>query len=335
MRWEYDQTIESLDKEKTTAGVKVSTLTNEIKDLAGKIEIQKNIITAQQKETVNVDEAVSEINTQLSDLGIDDFKIRKVRNHTMEGDFYRLVRDENDSNIFNSLSEGEKMIISFLYFLEACRKKSSATDTETKKIVVIDDPISSLSHIHVFNVGRLIKNEFMPRKDGRTEDGKVKWVYNYDQIFVMTHSLYFFYEITETNHDDRKDTQKLFRLSKSSGSSAFNKMSYEEIQNDYQAYWYIIRDSSQPPALIANCMRNVIEYFFNFVEKKDLNNFFKEPAMQDIRFQAFYRYVNRESHSLGQNIFDFKEFDYEEFKDAFACLFKVAGYESHYAKMMN
>jgi hypothetical protein len=56
--------------------------------------------------------------------------------------------------------------------------------------------------------------------------------------------------------------------------------------------------------------------------------------MQINRFQAFCRYINRESHSLGQNIFDFKEFDYLDFKDAFAALFKVAGYEKHYNKMI-
>ena len=106
-------------------------------------------------------------------------------------------------------------------------------------------------------------------------------------------------------------------------------MSYEEIQNDYQAYWFIIKDESQHPALIANCMRNIIEYFFNFVEKKDLNNFFQQEPLNSDRFQAFYRYINRESHSLGQNIFDFKEF-----KDAFSELFNIAGYKDHYKKMM-
>jgi wobble nucleotide-excising tRNase len=111
-------------------------------------------------------------------------------------------------------------------------------------------------------------------------------------------------------------------------------MSYEEIQNDYQAYWFVIKDDKQPAALIANCMRNIIEYFFNFVEKKDLNNFFLQSPLNNNRFQAFYRYINRESHSLGQNIFDFKEFNYKDFKEAFAELFKVAGYEQHYKKMI-
>jgi len=86
--------------------------------------------------------------------------------------------------------------------------------------------------------------------------------------------------------------------------------------------------------LIANCMRNIIEYFFNFIEKKDLSNVMNIPVLQDTKYQAFWRYINRESHSLGQNIFDIKEFDYEAFKDAFRLVFECCGYNKHYEKMM-
>ncbi len=81
-------------------------------------------------------------------------------------------------------------------------------------------------------------------------------------------------------------------------------------------------------------MRNIIEYFFNFIEKSDLNNVFQKSELQDNKYQAFYRYINRESQSLGQNIFDSKEFDYNDFKEAFSLVFKVNGYENHYDKMM-
>ncbi|MFJ1431039.1 AAA family ATPase [Capnocytophaga canimorsus] len=332
MRWNYDQTISSFKNDKIISKNKVDTLSSELKDITDKITFQNTIISEQQKQTVNIDEAIKNIKNGLIDLGITDFEIKKHSDNR-----YKIVRGENENGIFRSLSEGEKMIISFLYFLELCRGKKEATEIEKKKIIVIDDPISSLSHIYVFNIGRLIKNEFFGKKktikDKETGEKITQWEFKYEQIFILTHSLYFFYEITETKHDERKETQSLFRLSKNEDGSSFVTMKYEEIQNDYQAYWYIIKDESQHPALIANCMRNIIEYFFNFVEKKDLNNFFLQEPLKDNRFQAFYRYINRESHSLGQNIFDIKEFNYQDFKDAFAELFKVAGYEEHYKKM--
>lgn len=140
--------------------------------------------------------------------------------------------------------------------------------------------------------------------------------------------------MTETNHETRKEKQNLFRLNKNDSGSKFTKLKYENIQNDYHAYWYIIKDADQQPALIANCMRNIIEYFFNFVEKSDLNNTFSHESLQSIRFRAFNRYINRESHSLGQNIFDMKEFNYEDFKAAFELLFEITGYQAHYKKMI-
>ncbi len=333
MRLDYDQTINSFLLDKSTSKIKSDSLNSSIKEYDTKISEKRSVISEQQKKTVNIEEAVASINYGLINLGIIDFKIE---NHS--DNLYKIVRGENKERVFRSLSEGEKMIISFLYFLEKCRGKQEATDTGKKKIIVIDDPISSLSHIYVFNIGRLIKNEFFGKKETKKDEETGEriniWNYKYEQVFILTHSLYFFYEITETKHDERKETQKLFRLIKNNDGSSFQKMKYEEIQNDYQACWYIIKDENQPPALIANCMRNVIEYFFNFVEKKDLNNFFRQEPLSSNRFQAFYRYINRESHSLGQNIFDFKEFDYDDFKDGFAELFKAAGYEEHHQKMI-
>lgn len=316
MRWDYDITISSFISDKSQSLKNIDAINKALKDFDIEIGKQKQIIIEQQKQTVNIEEAISNINNGLVDLGIEDFKIKPHSDN-----LYKIIREKNDNRIFQSLSEGEKMIISFLYFIELCRGKKDTSEAGKKKIIVIDDPISSLSHIYVFNVGRLIHNEFL-RSD------------KYEQVFLLTHSLYFFYEMTDTNKERRNENQKLFRIRKNSTGSEILEMNYEEIQNDYHAYWFIVKDDQQPPALIANCMRNIIEYFFNFVEKRDLNNVFQKPAMQENRFQAFCRYINRESHSLGQNIFDIKEFNYADFKDAFALVFKENGYEVHYKKMI-
>lgn len=243
--------------------------------------------------------------------------MEKVENN----DLYRIVRSHSSENIFKTLSEGEKMIISFLYFIEMCKGIRTTTSQNKKRIIVIDDPITSMSHIYIFNVGRLIKNEFFDNS-------------KYEQIFVLTHSLYFFYELAYLKKEDRDENQKLIRLTKNELGSEFEDIHYNEIQNDYQAYWPIIKDKNQHPALIANCMRNIIEYFFGFVEKNDLNNIFQRQSLKNNRFQSFNRYINRESHSIGQNIFDLKEFNYDDFKEAFRLVFYESGYENHYKKMI-
>lgn len=49
-------------------------------------------------------------------------------------------------------------------------------------------------------------------------------------------------KLTNTKHEEREKTQKLFRICKNTESSYFEDMKYEDIQNDYQAYWHIIKD---------------------------------------------------------------------------------------------
>lgn len=315
MRWQYDQTLSRFDNDLTVANRKLQSIDEELKQADKKIAATKLEIANTQKETVNVDEAVESINKNLSELGIDGFHLKK-HSETL----YRIVRVGQSEDAFRTLSEGEKMMISFLYFCELCKGKSSATDTNTKRIAVIDDPISSLSHIFIFNVGQLIKTVFFNSE-------------KISQVFVLTHSLYFFYELTAPKHERRKENQKLFRLTKGSDGTEIREMKYEEIQNDYQSYWSVINDPTQPPALIANCMRNIVEYFFNFVRKKDLNNVFLLPQLQEVKYQAFCRYVNRESHSLGQNLIDLKEFDYSTFKDGLRLVFENTGYQDHFKAM--
>ncbi|WP_329601832.1 AAA family ATPase [Plesiomonas shigelloides] len=316
MRWDYDQTIAPFFSESKNAESKLKEMTASKVDAEKQASLKRDEIVELQKKTVNIDEAVSNINNGLIQLGITDFHIEKHIDSQ-----YRVVRGTQSSSIFTSLSEGEKMIISFLYFCELCKGKKSATETNKKKIAVIDDPVSSLSHIYVYNVGQMLKTDFFNSDI-------------FEQVFVLTHSLYFFYELADSNHNRRQQNQKLFRLSKNSTGSSIKKMKYEEIQNDYHSYWAVINDETQPPALIANCMRNVIEHFFNFVQKADLSNVVQKPELQDNRYQAFCRYINRESHSLGQNIFDFKEFNYNDFREGLKLVFEVTGYPEHYQKMV-
>uniref|UniRef100_UPI0035A16B17 AAA family ATPase n=1 Tax=Veillonella sp. TaxID=1926307 RepID=UPI0035A16B17 len=319
MQKRFDIIISQYNKKKEENEAYITEYNKKESELKEKKDKQQRIIKDNQKKIVNIDDAIDNIKSSLLDIGITDFSIEK---YSDEESLYHIKREAcEEDHVFQTLSEGEKMVISFLYFLERCKGEVERDSTSTNKIIIIDDPISSLSHIHIFNIGRLIHNEFL-----RTS--------KYEQIFIFTHSLYFFYELTNIKREERESTQKLFRLIKNEHGSSFSPMKYEEIQNDYQAYWYVIKDQNQPPALIANCMRNIIEYFFNFVEKQDYNNVFQKPELQKTNFMAFNRYMNRESHSKGQNIFDIKEFNYSDFKRAFELVFEHTGYSKHYKKMM-
>lgn len=244
LRNEYKVIIDEYLSSKSKFDKEILSVKNQIEEIINDISVQKRIITEEQKNTINIDSAIEEINIMLSEIGISDFYITKA-----DENMYKIVRNQLDNNIFKTLSEGEKILISFLYFIKMCEGSVSPTKVFENKFIMIDYPISSMSHIYVFNISRLIKNRFFDNK-------------TYNQIFVLTHSLYFFYELAYLKKEDRDQEQKLIRIVKNPDGSNFSEIHYNEIQNDYQAYWAIIKDQKQHPALIANCMRNIIEYFF-------------------------------------------------------------------------
>lgn len=233
---------------------------------------------------------------------------------------YKLQRPHQDLAKFETLSEGEKTVISFLYFLELCKGRQSKDEVKGKEIIVIDDPISSLSHMYVFNIAQLIKQNFFNQKD------------KYEQIFILTHNLYFFHELL---FKQKKKDLKLFRIVKSDFSNVID-MDHDEIQNEYQSYWTIIKDFQKgkaTPVAMANAMRNILEHFFWFIEKNDFNELTKKLE-QDEKNIFFIRYINRESHSDSTNISDFKEIDPQVFKNAFKQIFQDFWYIEHYNTMI-
>lgn len=318
IRWDYDQIISPYLQDKNKITLSITKINNEIIAIDTEIKKQNEIIQAAQKNTINIEEAIDNINYGITELGINDFSIMKHSDN-----LYKIKRTENCK--FETLSEGEKMIISFLYFCELCKGKKAATSQYSKKIVVIDDPISSLSHIWVFNIGQLIKENFFHSD-------------TYEQVFVLTHNLYFFYELTNTMNVRKKDDNKklkLFRIVKKQNGSQILEMDYDEIKNDYQSYWSIIKDdANQQPTLVANCMRNVIEHFFGFVQNVELNSIFQKAQFKNTKYQSFLRFMNRKSHSTGRNIFDTSELNLDNFKKAFKLVFTENGYEEHYNTMM-
>ena len=327
IRYEYNQTILDYTIGHEDINNKQLQHNADIDRLREQLEEQNRVIAEQQKNIINIEESIQRINGLLQNIGIDNIIIRKVDDEEM----YTIARGEEQQITFKTLSEGERTIISVLYFIETCKGLIDKDSFYKKRIVVFDDPISSLSTQYLFAIGRIISDTFYPNIEKNHETGQLVVEPKIEQLFILTHSLYFLYEMTAMKKEHRDVYQKLFRIFKSSTGSQIEQMHYEHIQSDYHSYWMAIKDRTTP-VLWANCMRNIIEYFFNFVEKRDLNNVFQK--LTDSKYQAFKRFINRESHSLGQNIYDFKEFNYEVFLEAFKLVFYENGYQKHFDKMM-
>lgn len=322
--FEKKEIIEKYKKDKNEKEINKEILDKENKTIKDDIQTIENTIKEKQKEVINIQEAVDKINNYLKDLGILSFYIKVQDDEKQE---YIIVREGENKPSFKTLSEGEKTLISFLYFLQLCQGKKEKDEAILDKIIVIDDPISSLSFNYVYNIAQLIKEIFLRNKDS-----------SYEQIFILTHHLYFFKELIGFKEDYKKDIYT-FRIGRNENYiSHIDTMKEDEILNDYQAYWQILKDYKEGKIhaiLIPNTMRNILEYFIGFIQKnkidiiKDIENEDKEK-----KFKPFCRYINRESHSFMGNMSDAKEIDIDMFFEAFKKVFEYLGHLEHYDIMM-
>lgn len=328
--WEYlsGQCFEKISDFKKIQTEKQNEIENSDKAiLALRKKIQKGSedIEELEKKTSTTKEAVSNINGYLEGLGICNFRI--VQFEESNNFFYQISREGAEGGVFSTLSEGEKTLISFLYFLEICKGKREQDEEHGKKIIVIDDPISSLSHNYVFDMAQLIRDLFLKK------ECKISHI---EQIFILTHHLYFFHELRGHN-EEYENNMRCFRILKPDGQiSQIEKIKSDEILNEYQSYWQILKDykNSQNPnysVVVPNVMRNILEYFLGFIKKSKIE-VIKEGGSELDR--AFYRYINRESHSFMSNIVDGKDVDFKFFFSRFKQIFDDSGYSEHYEAMI-
>ncbi|WP_179854241.1 AAA family ATPase, partial [Helicobacter pullorum] len=198
--FEKKEIIEKYNKDKKEQEINKGVLDKENQTIKDSIQHIENTIKEKQKEVINIQEAVDRINNYLKDLGILSFCIKIQDDEKQE---YIIVREGENKPSFKTLSEGEKTLISFLYFLQLCQGKKEKDEAILDKIIVIDDPISSLSFNYIYEIAQLIKHTFFDSEN------------LYKQIFIFTHNLYFYHEFFKIiNKEDKKNNITSFRIFK-------------------------------------------------------------------------------------------------------------------------
>jgi len=328
VRIKYDAAIKAHDTLIESIRIDMETVKGEEEALTIAIQAQNEVIADNRKLITNIETSVISINNQIKSIGLEGFEIKQK---SEENNHYYLCRGVSSSghDVYKSLSEGEKTLITYLYFLELCQGSvnSNSSTPKNKKIIVVDDPISSLSHNYIYEIGaltnkRLIKDE------------------QYAQVILLTHSLYFLHELIKylpRGNNQFNNKCNLFRVIKNTDSSIL-PMDRGDIKNDYQSYWQIIKDAQNGTTnniVLPNIMRNILEYYFSFVHKTDaLKAALDELEETDSEFSPFFRFINRESHSDSVNITDLGEIESDRFIAKFKDVFIRTDFEEHYNKMM-
>lgn len=266
-------TIETiLNKEKKYQDI-FSLIDHKKEVIKDKIIVIKGEIESLREQTISTKEAVENINTILKNSGFGSFSIEEKELTNNNISEYYLKRDSGeDEEVFKTLSEGEKNFIAFLYYYQLCLGVHDIDESEKRKILVIDDPVSSLDSQVLFIVNSLIQH--LIANKGKTKPEKKAFKNPLlEQVFILTHNIYFHKEVSLFSHQRICIDHQFFTVKKVSGASKI-QINEKPVVNDYFLLWDTLKNINDTiiknpndkthNISITNLMRRILESYVNF-----------------------------------------------------------------------
>lgn len=279
------------------------------------------------KNVTSVQPTVDEINRLLKSYGFLNFEItpsEKEPNH------YQIKR-EDGTLAEETLSEGEITFITFLYFLQLTKGATDENKITDKKVLVIDDPISSLDSNILFVVSTLIKTIL---QDIKNNTGNIQ------QLILLTHNVYFHKEVSFIDGRNNGDKNTFYWIvRKKNKISTFNAYEMNNpIQTSYQLLWQELNDKERNSSItIQNSMRRIIENYFKILgDYKDnsLISKFELPEEQVI-CKSLMSWINDGSHVIQDDLYiELQDEAIDKYLEVFKKIFVFTNHEGHYNMMM-
>lgn len=278
------------------------------------------------KNVTSIQPTINEINRLLKSYGFLSFEIVP----SLEEGFYQIQRE--DGTIAEAtLSEGEITFITFLYYLQLAKGGSSEETVNDERILVIDDPISSLDSNVLFVVSTLIKDII---KSIKSDAGNIK------QIILLTHNVYFHKEVSfidgRTKFCSKTNFWILRKNDKFTNIQSF--VMENPIKSSYELLWQELKNENVKSSItVQNIMRRIIENYFKLLGKygdDDLIQKFTTKEEQEI-CSSLISWINDGSHSINDDLFvELQDRTIENYKKVFKDIFVLTNHEGHFNMMM-
>ena len=314
----YKTTRDDLDKAMTAMNGQIAAATTDKTKTA--IEIREL-----EKQTTSVQPTIDAINTLLLSFGFQGFSLAT----TASGASYKLIRSDG-SDAKATLSEGEKTFVTFLYFYHLLKGSVSDSGMTTDRVVVFDDPVSSLDSDILFIVGSLIKGLF---DEVRLGTGHIK------QIFVLTHNVYFHKEVTYSRKRPNNGVlrEETFWIVKKPGlESKLAAQMTNPIKTSYELLWAEVRKPERSNLAIQNTLRRILENYFKLsggIELDELGAMF--DGREKIICKSLCSWVHDGSHYAHDDLYvSIDDSMVENYLRVFRDIFVKAGHVAHYRMMM-
>ncbi|MGL2640205.1 ATP-binding protein [Helicobacter pylori] len=325
---EFKSDIQEYNKNYCDSEKEIKELENEISKNQGKIERLENEIRELEKNMVSIKPIVDEINAFLKGYGFTNFSLA----YTEDEKSYRIQREDGQL-VGETLIEGEVTFITFLYYYHLTKGSLEENDISKNKVLVIDDPISSLDSNILFIVSVLVK-DFM--KETMEEKTNIK------QVIILTHNTYFYKEIT-SKYDLKyyKGKYSFWIIRKDNNVSKIEKFEENPVKNSYELLWQEVKQAKENNVSwvsLQNVMRRIIEYYFRilggFKHNDSLSECFKNIEEKRV-CNSFISWFNDGSHGISDDLFvQSQDTSIETYLKVFEKIFKETGHEAHYKMMI-
>jgi len=295
-----------------------------IAEKQGEKKIKTDEIRELEKKITSIQPTVDEINALLSSFGFSGFEISKSQK---EG-YYSIVRPDG-SEAKETLSEGERSFVTFLYFYHLLKGSTSESGMTQSRVVVIDDPVSSLDSDILFIVSNLIKRLFGEVRSGT---GHIK------QVFVLTHNVYFHKEIAfnPKRTSGAMSEETFWIVKKIDQFSVTEKHSDNPIKTSYELLWNEVKDENRSILTIQNTLRRILENYFKILG--NINNDKIADKFEGKEKQvcgSLFSWVNDGSHFALDDLYvSCDAAAVETYLNVFKKIFDKAGHMAHYNMMM-
>ncbi|MCP3127934.1 AAA family ATPase [Shewanella sp. KJ2020] len=313
-------TKDSSSLQKAIHGLTVGISTKKAGKIAKDAEIK-----ALEKDTTSIQPTIDAINSLLKSFGFTSFTIGK----STKDRCYSIVRGDG-SCAKETLSEGEKTFISFLYFYHLLKGSFSEIGITTDRVVVIDDPVSSLDSDILFIVSTLIKGLM---SDARNDSSLIK------QLFILTHNTYFFKEVTfnkRRSGQEKLSDETFWIVRKVDGTSKIVGHNSNPIKSSYELLWQEIKAAEPCSLTIQNTMRKILENYFTFlgnIKKDDMIELFE--GEERLICQSLFSWVNDGSHHAIDDLYVTQDIGViDTYRKVFKKIFEESEHGAHYKMMM-
>ncbi len=325
---EFKSDIQEYNKKYCGLKKEIKELENEISENREKIKKLENEIRELEKNMMSIKLIVNEINTLLKGYGFTNFGLACTEDEKS----YRIQREDGQL-VGETLSESEVTFITFLYYYHLTKGSLEENDISENKVLVIDDPISSLDSNILFIVSVLVKDLMKETMEEKT---------NIKQVIILTHNTYFYKEIT-SKYDLKRYQGKysFWIIKKDNNVSKIKDYKENSIKNSYELLWQEVKqakDNNASWVSLQNVMRRIIEYYFGilggFKHNDSLSECFKNIEEKRV-CNSFISWFNDGSHGISDDLFvQSQDTSIETYLKVFEKIFKETGHEAHYKMMM-